>query len=178
MELEAGLAEIRRSPADDGPLRVIVRRPGVDQRELVETAQLDMELGLVGDSWLTRGSKVTPDGSANKMAQVTLMNVRVAALVAGSTDPWLWSVAGDQLYVDLEISSSNLPAGTQLAVGDAVLEVSATPHTGCAKFSGRFGVDALRFVSTKDGREMRLRGMNATVVQTGTIRVGDRLSKV
>jgi hypothetical protein len=175
VELEAGLAEIRRSPADHGLLRLIVRRPVVEHRELLETAELDTERGLVGDSWLARGSKSTPDGSANPDSQVTLMNARVASLLAGSADGL--SAAWDQLYVDLVLGSSNLPAGMRLAVGEAVLEVSATPHTGCAKFSGRFGVDALRFVSTPEGRELRLRGMNARVIQGGTIRVGDRMSK-
>ena len=175
IELEAGLAEIRRSPADDGILRLIVRRPAVDERELVEAARLDTDQGLVGDSWRARGSKRTADGSADPEAQVTLMNARVATLLAGSPDDW--SVAGDQLYVDLDLAESNLPIGTRLAIGDAVLEVSAAPHTGCAKFSGRFGVDALRFVSTPEGRELRLRGMNTRVVRGGTIALGDVVTK-
>jgi hypothetical protein len=175
VELEAGLDEIRRSPADHGLLRLIVRRPVVEQREMLETAHLDTERGLVGDGWLARGSKSTPDGSANTDAQVTLMNARFASHLAGSADGW--SAAGDQLYVDLDIGTSNLPAGTRLAIGEAILEVSVTPHTGCAKFSGRFGVDALRFVSTPEGRDLRLRGMNTRVVQGGTIRLGDRMSK-
>ncbi len=174
-ELEAGLAEIRRSPADDGTLRLIARRPAVEQRELLEVAQLDTEQGLVGDGWRARGSKRTADGSADPEAQVTLMNARVAALLTGSPDGW--SVAGDQLYVDLDLAESNLAAGTRLAIGEAVLEVSATPHTGCAKFSGRFGLDALRFVSTPEGRALRLRGMNTRVVQSGAIRLGDPVRK-
>lgn len=175
VELEAGLGDVRRSPADNGNLRLIVRRPAVDRRELLETAQLDTEQGLVGDSWRARGSKRTADGSADPEAQITLMNSRVAALLAGFSDAW--SAAGDQLYVDLDLAESNLPAGMRLALGDAVLEVSAVPHTGCAKFSGRFGLDALRFVSTREGRELRLRGLNARVVQGGTIRLGDVISK-
>lgn len=175
VDLEAGLEEIRRSPADGGPLRLIVRRPAVEQRELLDVAELDTERGLVGDSWLARGSKHTADGSASPDAQVTLMNARVATLLAGSPDAW--SAAGDQLYIDLDLAESNLPAGTRLAIGNAVLEVSATPHTGCAKFGARFGIDALRFVSTAEGRGLRLRGMNTTVIQGGTIRVGDRISK-
>jgi MOSC domain-containing protein YiiM len=177
IELEAGLNEIRRSPADEGWLRAIARRPAVGERELAESVQLDTDEGLVGDTWKVRGSRATPDGSADRTAQVTLMNARVAALLSGSADPAQWAVAGDQLYVDLDLGEDNLPAGTRLAIGQAVLEVSATPHTGCAKFNARFGVDALRFVSTSQGREMRLRGMNATVVQTGTVRLGDRATK-
>jgi hypothetical protein len=175
VELEAGLEQIRRSPSDDGTLRLIVRRPAVDRRELLETAQLDTDQGLVGDSWQARGSSATADGSSDPEAQVTLMNVRVATLLAGSPDAG--SAAGDQLYVDFDLAEANLPAGTRLTVGDAVLEVSAKPHTGCAKFSSRFGHDALRFVSTREGRELRLRGLNARVVRGGTIGLGDRISK-
>jgi MOSC domain-containing protein YiiM len=175
IELEAGLDEIRRSPADGGTVQLIVRRPAVDRREVSEVAELDTEQGLVGDTWRIRGSRRTPDGSSDPEAQVTVMNARVAALLAGSHDTW--SAAGDQLYVDLDLAESNLPAGTRLAIGEALLEVSAVPHTGCAKFGGRFGVDALRFVSTPEGRELRLRGLNAKVVRGGTIRLGDRISK-
>lgn len=175
VDLEAGLAEIRRSPADAGTLRLIVRRPAVGVRELVPSAELHTVQGLVGDTWQVRGSKATVDGSSDLEAQVTLMNARVAALLAGPPDAW--AAAGDQLFVDLDLAESNLPAGTRLAVGEAVIEVSATPHTGCAKFSGRFGVDALRYVSTPEGRELRLRGLNARVVTGGTVRLGDRIAK-
>jgi hypothetical protein len=175
VELEVGLDEIRRSPTDHGTLQLIVRRPAVDRREMMEAAELDTEQGLAGDTWRIRGSRRTADGSADPEAQVTVMNARVAALLAGSHDAW--SAAGDQLYVDLDLAESNLPAGTRLAIGEVLLEVSAVPHTGCAKFSGRFGVDALRFVSTPEGRELRLRGLNARVVRGGTIRLGDRIDK-
>jgi hypothetical protein len=174
-ELEASLDEIRRSPADAGELRRIVRRPDRDEREAVESAELDVERGLIGDSWLSRGSKMNADGSAFVEAQVTLMNARLATAIAGPPD--LWDVAGDQLYVDIDLSEANLPAGSQLRIGDAILEVSATPHTGCAKFSGRFGLDALKFVSTPVGRQLRLRGVNTRIVRGGTIRVGDTVGK-
>jgi hypothetical protein len=174
-ELDAGLEEIRRSPTDDGALRLIARRPGVDERELIETGRLDTSDGLVGDTWRARGSSRRRDGSANPEAQITVMNARFATLLAGSLDAA--AIAGDQLYVDLDLSVSNLPAGSRLAVGEALLEVSETPHTGCAKFSGRFGADALRFVSTPDGRELRLRGMNTRVIRGGAIRVGDPVRK-
>jgi MOSC domain len=175
VELDASLDEIRRSPADDGILRLIVRRPTIDGREIVESAHLDTEQGLLGDTWRVRGSRATIDGKADPEAQVTLMNARVATALTGSDDGW--AVAGDQLYVDLDLAVSNLPPGTRLTIGDAVLEVSEKPHTGCAKFSGRFGVDALRFVSTPEGRALRLRGLNARVVQGGPIRVGDRIRR-
>jgi hypothetical protein len=174
-ELESGVEEIRRSPDDDGTLRLIVRRPEVGRREALATAELDTDLGLVGDGWKARGSRATADGAADVQAQVTVMNARTANLLAGTPDAW--AAAGDQLYVDLDLSTANLPPGTRVAVGDALLEVSATPHTGCAKFSGRFGVEALRFVSTPEGRALRLRGLNARVVRGGTIRTGDRVTK-
>jgi hypothetical protein len=175
-ELEAGLDHIRQTPKDAGILDLIVLRPAEDQRETIQTATLDLDLGLVGDTWKMRGSKHTTDGSANFEAQITLMNSRAIALIARSKDRW--QLAGDQLYVDLDLSEENLPAGSRLAIGSVILEISATPHTGCAKFSQRFGVDAHKFVNSKDGRPLRLRGVNARVVQSGVIRVGDMVKKI
>jgi hypothetical protein len=175
-ELQAGLADVRSAPLDDGIVRLIVSRPGPGERTLHETAELDVQGGLIGDTWITRGSKATADGSSDRRAQVTLMNARAAAVIAGPIDEW--PAAGDQLYVELDLGEANLPAGSLLAVGSAVLEVSSVPHTGCVKFSGRFGADALRFVSTPDGRALRLRGMNATIVTSGTVRLGDRVRVV
>ena len=175
-ELEAGLGIIRQSPSDQGVLKMIVRRPKVDERELVNEAELNLEDGLVGDTWKARGSKATPDGSANIHAQITLMNMRAIALLA--QDEARWSLAGDQLFVDFDLSETNLPAGTRIAIGSAILEVSAVPHTGCAKFSARFGVDALKFVNSPVGKPLRLRGVNAQVVQAGLIQVGDVVRKI
>jgi MOSC domain-containing protein YiiM len=171
-QLETGLSHVLDSPQADGALVLLVRRPRVGVRELVADATLDPAAGLVGDSWLDRGSSSTPDRSADPQRQVTVMNVRLAELVAGSPDRI--PLAGDQLYLDLDISVANLPVGSLLAVGDAVLEVSAPPHLGCAKFVERFGTDAMRFVNSRAGRQLRLRGMNTRVVQAGTVRVGDR----
>jgi MOSC domain-containing protein YiiM len=173
--LEAGLDQILDSPRDDGLVVLLVRRPATGVRELPATAMLDPAAGLVGDNWLARGSRSTPDGSADPQRQVTVMNARVAELVAGGTDRM--PLAGDQVYVDLDISIDNLPAGSLLAVGDAVLEVSEAPHTGCAKFVERFGADAMRFVNSRAGRQLRLRGLNARVVQPGTVRPGDAASR-
>lgn len=175
-ELVAGLDEIRRSPVDDGVVELIVRRPAENEREVLQEGELDIAEGLVGDMWRRRGSRSTPDGSANPLAQLTLQNARLAALVAGERG--LWPLAGDQLYVDLDLSVGNLPAGTRLAVGSAVIEVTPHPHTGCAKFSARFGSDALRFVNSPDGCELRLRGVNARVVEGGTVRPGDAIRKL
>lgn len=175
-ELTAGLDEILRSPAAEGTIELIVRRPAVDEREVLEEGLLDIDDGLVGDMWRARGSSRRPDGSANPDAQLTLMNARAAELVAGSRERW--PLAGDQLFVDLDLSVENLPAGTRLGVGRAVVEVTAEPHTGCAKFSARFGTEAIKFVNKSPGRELRLRGVNTRVVMPGAIRVGDAVTKL
>ena len=145
--------------------RLIVRRPGEDRREPLDEALFDVDEGLVGDSWRARGNRHTPDGAADPQAQLTLVNARAAAAIAG--DPERWALAGDQLYVDLDLSVANLPAGTRLRIGGAEIEISAKPHTGCAKFSARFGPEALRFVSSPEGRALRLRGVNARVISGG-----------
>ncbi len=163
--LEAGLDHVRESPPDRGRLVLLVRRPEVGQRDLLEEAVLDQVTGLEGDNWLTRGSSSRPDGSAHPDKQVTVINARLAELVAGGTERM--ALAGDQLYLDLDLSVDNLPAGSLLAVGDAV------PHTGCAKFIERFGTEAIRFVNSRIGRRLRLRGMNTRIVVPGTVRVGD-----
>jgi len=173
---EAWLAEVRRSPADHGRLELIVRRPAVDDREVLATGELDLTEGLVGDTWRTRGSRTTADGSAEPDAQLNIMNVRCARLVAG--DEERVPLAGDQLFVDLDLSPANLPAGTRLQIGTAVIEVTAKPHTGCAKFTRRFGLAAHRWVNGRLGREHRLRGICAKVVVPGTIHQGDEIVKL
>jgi hypothetical protein len=175
-ELTAGLDEVRAAPSDGGTVRLIVRRPAVDERETLVEGELDIDLGLVGDTWAERGGGATPDGSAARYAQVTLMNARYTQLIAGDRDRW--PLAGDQLYVDLDLSVANVPAGSHLAIGSAVLRISEEPHTGCAKFSARFGSPAWRLANSGLGRALRLRGANASVVTSGTIRQGDVVSKV
>jgi len=174
--LNEGLDDVRRSPSEIGLVELIARRPAVEERELLDHARLDPVDGLIGDCWRTRGSSSTEDGSANPDAQLTLMNARVAALVAGGRDRW--ALAGDQLYVDFDLSSVNLPAGTRLAVGEAVIEVTGLPHTGCGKFVRRFGVDAQRFVNSAAGRELNLRGLNTRIVIGGVVRTGDAVRKL
>lgn len=175
-ELEAGMEYIRQSPKNDGLLKMIVRRPQDDQREIVDHAELDTTHGLIGDNWKIRGSKHTADGSANPDAQITVMNARTVALVAQAEERW--PLAGDQLYVDLDLSEENLAPGTRLAIGSAVLEVTAQPHTGCRKFSDRFGVDAIKFVNSEEGKRLHLRGINAKVIQAGAVCVGDVVRKI
>ena len=174
--LMAGVDEVRHSPSDDGPIELIVRRPAVGEREVVDEATLDTGVGVVGDTWQQRGSSRTPDGSSNRGMQVTLMNSRAADLVAGAAERW--QLAGDQFYVDFDLSGANIPPGTRLGLGTAVLEVTEEPHRGCAKFSARFGVDAVRFVNSDVGRKLNLRGVNARVVETGTVRTGDPVRKL
>jgi hypothetical protein len=173
--LMAGLGRIRDSPADGGRVILIVRRPAVGERDLPASAVLDQGTGLAGDNWLVRGSSRTADGSADPDKQITVMNARAAELVAGGIERM--ALCGDQLYVDLDLSVDNLPAGSLLAVGQVVLRVSEAPHTGCAKFVERFGAEAMRFVNSRVGRQLRLRGMNTRVVVPGTVRLGDLAAK-
>jgi MOSC domain len=175
-ELEAALDHLRQTPKDDGVVELIVRRPEENQREVLEQAELDVIVGLIGDSWSRRGSRRTSDGSPHPDMQINIMNSRVTALVAQERERW--PLAGDQLYIDMDLSKENLPAGSRIAVGSAVLEVSPQPHTGCHKFVARFGVEAMQFVNSDLGKQLCLRGINAKVIQGGTVKVGQTAKKV
>ena len=169
--LEAGLEEIRHSPKDEGRLELIVARPADGERTALEAGELSLAGGLVGDNWKTRGSRRTADGTAHPGMQLTIMNARVALLVA--QDPERRGLAGDQLYVDFDLSAENLPPETELEIGKAVVAVTDLPHLGCKKFVQRFGVEAMKFVNSEAGRKLNLRGVNAKVVKPGSIAVGD-----
>jgi MOSC domain-containing protein YiiM len=169
-ETDADLSHVRASPSYSGTVELIARRPAENEREVLEAAELDPVVGLEGDRWHTYAGKHGPD------TQLTLMNSRAAALLAGSRSRW--AAAGDQLYVDLDLSGANLPAGTRLRVGSALIEVTPIPHTGCGKFLRRFGVQAQKLVNSPAGRELNLRGINARVLQAGTVRTGDRIEKL
>ena len=171
--LLAARDHLRAAPADEGVVKLIVARPDVEQRVLLDEARLDVEHGLIGDNWLVRGNRHREDGSADPDAQITVMNIRVTELVAQDSNRV--PLAGDQIYVDLDLSQDNLPIGTRLEIGTAVLLVTPKPHLGCAKFVARFGEEAMRFVNSREGRAHRWRGMNTAVVQSGTFRVGDRV---
>jgi len=168
-QLEAGLEHLLAAPKQQGVLQLIVRRPGVEQREVISEGSLSLEEGLVGDNW---SRQPTPD----RETQLTLMNSRVIELIA--PDESRWPLAGDQLFVDFDLGKANLPTGTRLSIGDAVVEVTAPDHTGCKKFVARFGMPAMLFTNSEQGRQHNLRGINAKVVQPGAIRQGDAVTKV
>jgi MOSC domain-containing protein YiiM len=168
-ELEAGLDHIRQSPKDEGTLKYIVVRPEVDQRVVLQECEVSAEQGVHGDNWLRKGR---PDVDG----QILLMNARAIELLARTPDRW--ALAGDQLYVDLDLSEDNLQAGQRLKLGSAILEVTDKPHKGCAKFARRFGKEALEFVNSPQGWQLHLRGICTRVVQDGTAKVGDRVVKV
>ena len=174
-ELEAALDDLRASPREQGVVELIVRRPRVGRREAIDSGELDPEVGLRGDNWRARG-RFRGMGDADPAVQVTLMNARAAALVAVERERW--ALAGDQLYVDFDLSLQHLPPGTRLRVGTALLEVSAQPHTGCKKFVQRFGLDAMTFVNSPLGRSLNLRGINARVIEAGVVRVGDVVKRL
>lgn len=175
-ELEEGLDKIRQSPKQNGTLALLVRRPQTETREILEEGELSLTEGLVGDNWKTRGIGSSPNWSPNIETQLTVMNARAIAHIAQDKDRW--HLAGDQLFVDFDISEDNLPTGTKLSIGSAMIEVTAEPHNGCKKFVSRFGLDAMHFVNSPVGKQLHLRGINAKVVQPGIIRVGDVVKKI
>ncbi len=175
-ELDVNLDDVRQSPTDNGALELIASRPDIGERVLPKASTLSTETGLQGDNWSTRGKQQDPPREPNPEAQLTLMNKRAAQAVAGSQERW--PLAGDQLYVDLDISVDNLPAGSKLQIGDAVVEITDEPHPGCKKFVERFGMDAMLWVNSDTGKQLRLRGVNTRIVQSGAISVGDSITKV
>lgn len=175
-ELTAGLSEVLGSPRSIGVVELIVRRPAVDEREILPVAELNLIEGVAGDSWNQRASKRTADGSPHPDMQLNVINARVSRLIGD--DEAGRALAGDQLHVDLDLSEANLPAGTRLELGSAIIEVTDQPHTGCAKFTERFGLDAHRWVNSPDLRQLNLRGINARVVQPGTVARGDVIRKL
>jgi MOSC domain-containing protein YiiM len=172
-DLDARLAELRALPTDAGTLELIVVRPSEGERETPTTAEITIEDGLVGDRW---EPFVEANGSLGRETQLTIASTHLLGLIA---EPERWLLAGDNLLVDIGLDKMSLPAGTRLAIGDTVVvEISELPHTGCAKFSARFGSDALKFINSPEGRELRLRGLNAKVIVPGTIATGDAIRRL
>ena len=168
------MADVLSSPKSVGTLRMIVQRPKVNARNVVEAGTLALDQGLIGDNWLKKGSRWRRGGDPKR--QITVMNWRFAGLVAGAEDRI--PLAGDQLYVDLDLSKGNLPPGTRIAIGrNAVIEVTKPSHLGCKKFVERFGLEAMEFANSEFGREHNLRGVNAMVVAGGEIMVGNLVTK-
>ena len=174
-EIERIAAATGRSPTEDGTIEMIVCRPATDERRVLPEGVLDTVHGLRGDTWEARGA-ASADGNADPLRQITVMNSRVLAAVAGERDRW--QLAGDQLIVDLDLSMDSLPAGSRLQIGEAVAVVTEPPHTGCAKFAGRFGADALAWANGGAGRRQRRRGMYVRVLASGTVRQGDAIRKI
>jgi MOSC domain-containing protein YiiM len=174
-DLDACLDHVCSSPRDAGVVELIVVRPAMGERTVLDETMLDVTRGVVGDMWPTRKSRHMPDGSPNPEQQVTLMNVRAVAAIAARER---WPLAGDQFYVDFDLSQANLPAGTQIAIGEALVVISELPHLGCAKFTERFGSDATKWVNSPTGRELRLRGVNARIVRGGVVRRRDAVRPV
>jgi MOSC domain-containing protein YiiM len=175
-ELQEGMSEILLSPEERGTLRAIVIRPDTDVRVSLQQCELSPEGGVHGDNWARGCWMSLPDGRPHPDVQVTLMNARTITLIAQSKARW--PLAGDNLLVDLDLSEDNLPPGTRLSIGGALLEITAVPHKGCRKFAARYGVDATRFVNSRDGLRLHLRGIYARTVERGMVAVGDTVAKL
>lgn len=175
-ELNEGITNIALSPKNVGRVDMIVCRPATGKRQVLELAQLDVNLGLVGDNWLKKGFKKSINGAAHPDMQLNIMNSRCIQLLAKSKERW--ALAGDQFYVDLDLSKNNLPPGTLLKIGTAKIEITSEPHLGCKKFMDRYGKDAVTFVNSDVGKLMNLRGVNARIRVAGVVKVGDSIEKM
>ena len=175
-ELNRGMPKILASPKESGILRAIVIRPDTDQRKSLDVCQLSPELGVHGDNWAKGCWLSLPDGSPHPDVQVAIMNARVISLIA--QDRERWQLAGDNLYIDMDLSGENLPCGQRINIGTACLEITANAHNGCRKFAQRFGKDAVEFVNSTEGKRLHLRGIYAKIVEAGVVHVGDAVEKV
>ncbi len=161
------LAALPRAPRDRGEIAALFARPGSNERTPIEKANLTAAGGMPGDRW-SRPREGKPDPRPDKM--LATMQAGVARMIANGQPLGLF---GDNLYLDLDLSAANLPAGTRLRAGGAVLEVTPEPHNGCLKFKARVGADALRLVSRKEDRHRNLRGIYLKVIEDGLVAAGD-----
>ncbi len=175
-ELAAGLPEILKSPKDRGPIESITVRPASEQRRTVNSVAISLAGGVEGDHWAQGCWKSTDAGKPHPDVQICMMNSRCIDLIAGDKDNW--APAGDNLFIDMDLTPENLPPGTRIAMGTAILEITDTAHKGCAKFIERYGRDACVFVNVGDGDRYKLRGIYGRVVQDGVLSVGDLATKV
>jgi hypothetical protein len=173
--LDPHLPALRALSTKQGTLELIVVRPAEGERELPETAELTLEEGLAGDRWRA-SARTHEDGRVSRENQLTIASTRLLELIA---EPERWPLSGDNLLVDMGLDMESLPVGSRLAIGETVIvQISKVPHTGCAKFSARFGSDALKFINSSEGRELRLRGVNAHVIVPGTVSTGDAVRRI
>jgi hypothetical protein len=169
--------KIEFSPKSIGSVELICIRPKEGERIELESVEVNEDVGVMGDNWELRGSRHTKDGTAHPEMQITFMNSRIINLIAG--DVKYWHLAGDQFFVDFDLTRENLPVGSRIQIGEtAIFEITQMPHNGCHKFSKRYGSDATKFVNNLEGKELRRRGVNAKVVQAGLIKIGDRITKI
>ncbi len=174
-QLDARIGHVAAAPSDVGTVELVVARPAKGERMVLESAELRPGIGLVGDNYLERGSSKPGGGPADPLGELNLMSARALEAVAGANRD-RWPLAGDQLIVDFDLSEANCPAGTRLAVGTAIIEVTTKPHNGCAKFADRYGIDAARWINSR--KDLRLRGICAVVVEAGTVAPGDTIRLV
>jgi MOSC domain-containing protein YiiM len=173
--LDPHLPALQALGTETGSLEHIIVRPTEGERELPETAELTIEDGLVGDRWRAT-AHVHADETVSRENQLTIASTRLLELIA---EPERWPLSGDNLLVDMGLDMESLPVGSRLGIGDTVVvQISEVPHTGCAKFSARFGSDALKFVNSPEGRRLRLRGVNAHVIVPGPVSTGDAVRRI
>ncbi len=172
-QLDSAIDHIARAPSSVGRVELVVARPSTGERIVLDDAKLEPGVGLVGDNYVERGSSKPGGGPADPLGELNLMSARALEAVAGP-DRSNWPPAGDQLIVDFDLAEANCPAGTRLTVGGALIEVTTKPHNGCAKFADRYGIDAARWINSR--KDLRLRGICAVVVESGTVRPGDSIS--